>query len=61
MNGKQIKALRRRLKMSQAEFAKAIGLTEHAIYSYESGRRKPRRPTVALIRMMWPSGARAHG
>lgn len=47
--GDQIKKLRRDLNMTQTEFAKRIGSVQNTITGYESGRRNPSAPVIALI------------
>lgn len=58
---KAIKAIRKKLGLSQADFAKLTGVTPVAVYFWESGRTKPRGASVdALVevRAMSPAAAR---
>jgi DNA-binding transcriptional regulator YiaG len=46
---RNIKGLRKKLRLSQAQFAKLAGVTPVAVYFWESGRTKPRGRTRAAI------------
>jgi putative transcriptional regulator len=48
-SGADIAALRTFVGMTQAEFAKAIGISVHTLRNWEQGRRKPEGPAVALL------------
>jgi len=49
---RSIKAQRKRLRLSQVEFAKLAGVTHVAVYLWESGRTKPRgRNREALLKL----------
>ena len=50
-SGEDIAALRTFVGMTQAEFAKAIGISVHTLRNWEQGRRKPEGPAVALLRI----------
>ena len=50
-SGADIAALRTFVGMTQAEFAKAIGISVHTLRNWEQGRRKPEGPAVALLRI----------
>ena len=43
MNRDQVRALRGRLKLTQADFAAAIGVTMNAVQKWEAGTHKPSR------------------
>ena len=45
-------ALRRRLRMSQAEFARRFGLPVGTLRHWESGERTPRGPALSLLRII---------
>lgn len=47
--GERIKKIRRQLDMTQSEFASRIGSVQNTITGYESGRRNPSSPVIALI------------
>ena len=47
--GDRIKKVRRDLNMTQAEFASRIGSVQNTVTGYESGRRNPSAPVIALI------------
>ena len=47
-NAKNIKALRLRHNMTQAEMAKALGVSKMSVSGWEQGRSKPRGETVRL-------------
>ncbi len=46
-----IKALRRRLQKSQAEFALLIGVSVSTLQNWEQGRRRPEGPARALLKV----------
>lgn len=46
-----IKAIRRRLKMSQSEFALMIGISISTLQNWEQGRRSPEGPARALLKI----------
>ena len=45
------KVIRQRLKLSQAAFARLMGVSLRTIQDWEQGRRKPSGPAVALLRI----------
>jgi putative transcriptional regulator len=47
-----VTALRNRLKMTQAEFAKAFGFSTAAVRSIEQGVRTPSGPTKTVLKMI---------
>lgn len=46
-----VKAIRRRLGKSQAEFARLIGVSVATLQNWEQGRRQPEGPARALLRV----------
>ena len=50
MPPKDVKALRAKLGMTQAEFARATGVTHVAVYFWESGRTKPAGQRLVRLR-----------
>ena len=48
----EVRALRHRLGLSQARFARRFGFSVDAIQQYEQGRRKPTGPAAALLRVI---------
>jgi putative transcriptional regulator len=46
-----VKAIRNRLKKSQAEFAMMIGVSVATLQNWEQGRRTPEGPARALLRV----------
>ena len=50
-SGEDIAALRSLIDLTQAEFARAIGISVHTLRNWEQGRRKPEGPAVALLRI----------
>lgn len=49
---KEVKAIRVRLGMSQAQFARCFGFTIDTVQQYEQGRRRPSGPAAALLRVI---------
>lgn len=49
--GKDVVALRRFVGMSQAQFAKAVGISVHTLRNWEQDRRRPEGPALALLRI----------
>lgn len=47
--GDRIKKIRKELDLTQAEFGARIGSVQNTVTGYESGRRNPSAPVVALI------------
>ena len=59
---RSIRSQRKRLKLSQAEFAKLVGVTPVAVYLWESGKTKPRtkaRASLVAVRSFGVREARA--
>ncbi len=50
--GRDVAALRRFVGLSQAEFARAMGISVHTLRNWEQDRRKPEGPAVALLRIV---------
>jgi putative transcriptional regulator len=50
-SGKDVSALRRFVGLSQARFAKALGISVHTLRNWEQGRRRPEGPALALLRI----------
>jgi len=46
-----IKALRRFVGLTQADFAEAMGISVHTLRNWEQGRRVPEGPALALLRI----------
>lgn len=50
-SGEDIAALRRFVGLTQADFARAMGISVHTLRNWEQGRRQPEGPAVALLRI----------
>ena len=50
-SGSDIAALRRFVGLTQAEFARALGISIHTLRNWEQGRRQPEGPALALLRI----------
>ncbi len=50
-NGGDIAALRRFARLTQAQFARAMGISIHTLRNWEQDRRKPEGPAIALLRI----------
>jgi putative transcriptional regulator len=48
----QVRALRKRLGLSQAQFARRFGFTLDTVQQYEQGRRRPSGPVSTLLRVI---------
>lgn len=48
----EVKALRAKLGMSQAQFAHSFGFTIDTVQQYEQGRRRPSGPAATLLRVI---------
>jgi putative transcriptional regulator len=46
-----VKAIRQRLKKSQSEFARMIGVSVSTLQNWEQGRRRPEGPARALLKV----------
>ncbi len=51
-NPEQVRALRSRLGLSQAQVARQFGLTLDTVQQYEQGRRRPSGPAATLLRVI---------
>ena len=49
--GADVAALRRFVAMSQAEFARVLGISVHTLRNWEQDRREPHGPALALLRI----------
>ena len=49
--GEDVAALRRFVGLTQARFAKALGISVHTLRNWEQGRRKPEGAAMALLRI----------
>lgn len=49
--GTDIAALRRFVRLTQQQFAQAMGISVHTLRNWEQGRRVPEGPAVALLRI----------
>jgi len=47
----EIKQVRRQLQVSQAEFARMIGVSSRTLQNWEQGRRDPEGPAKALLKV----------
>lgn len=50
-SGSDIVALRRFVRMTQVEFAGAMGISVHTLRNWEQDRRRPEGPALALLRI----------
>ena len=50
-SGKDVAALRRFVRMTQVEFATALGISVSTLRNWEQGRRAPHGPGLALLRI----------
>lgn len=50
-SGADVAALRRFIRLTQAEFARAMGISVHTLRNWEQGRRTPEGPAIALLRI----------
>ena len=49
--GSDIAALRRFVRLTEKELARAMGISVHTLRNWEQGRRKPEGPAIALLRI----------
>ena len=49
--GEDIALLRRFVRLTQVQFAEAMGISVHTLRNWEQGRRKPEGPAIALLRV----------
>jgi DNA-binding transcriptional regulator YiaG len=50
-SGADIAALRKFVRLTQAKFARAMGISVHTLRNWEQGRRTPEGPALALLRI----------
>ena len=50
-SGEDFVALRRFVRLTQVEFARAMGISVHTLRNWEQGRRFPEGPALALLRI----------
>lgn len=50
-SGEDVVALRKFVGLSQAQFARAMGISVHTLRNWEQGRRHPEGPAIALLRI----------
>jgi DNA-binding transcriptional regulator YiaG len=50
-SGDDVADLRRFLGMTQAQLARAMGISVHSLRNWEQGRRRPKGPAAALLRI----------
>jgi DNA-binding transcriptional regulator YiaG len=50
-SGSDVVALRRFVRLTQEQFAKAMGISVHTLRNWEQDRRHPEGPAIALLRI----------
>jgi putative transcriptional regulator len=50
-SGEDVAALRRFVRLTQEQFARALGISVHTLRNWEQGRRVPEGPSLALLRI----------
>jgi DNA-binding transcriptional regulator YiaG len=50
-SGEDFSLLRKFVGLTQAEFARAMGISVHTLRNWEQGRRRPDGPAIALLRI----------
>ena len=50
-SGADVAALRRFVRLTQTQFAQAMGISVHTLRNWEQDRRKPEGPALALLRI----------
>jgi len=50
-SGEDVAALRRFVRLTQEQFAQAMGISVHTLRNWEQGRRTPEGPAIALLRI----------
>ena len=50
-SGEDVAALRRFVRLTQVQFARAMGINVHTLRNWEQGRRSPEGPAIALLRI----------
>ena len=51
LRAEDVAALRRFVRLSQEDFAHALGISVHTLRNWEQGRRRPEGPAMALLRI----------
>jgi putative transcriptional regulator len=49
--GEDVAALRRLVGLTQTQFSQAFGISVHTLRNWEQGRRRPKGPAIALLRI----------
>ena len=49
--GQDVSALRRFVRLTPVQFARAMGISVHTLRNWEQGRRRPDGPAIALLRI----------
>jgi putative transcriptional regulator len=52
MSSSSVRAIRRRTRLSQAEFARLIGVSAKTLQNWEQDRRRPTGPAAALLKII---------
>ena len=50
-SGSDVVALRRFVRLTQEQFARAMGISVHTLRNWEQDRRRPQGPALALLRI----------
>jgi putative transcriptional regulator len=50
-SGSDVAALRRFVRLTQEQFARAMGISVHTLRNWEQDRRRPEGPALALLRI----------
>jgi DNA-binding transcriptional regulator YiaG len=50
-SGRDVVALRKFVRLSQTQFAEAMGISVHTLRNWKQDRRKPEGPALALLRI----------
>lgn len=53
MQGEELKRIRKRLKLTQAQFAELVGVTPNTVARWERGEMEMREPTARLIQSIY--------
>ena len=57
-SARSVQAQRKRLKLSAADFGKLVGVSGLTVYSWEHGRRRPRKEKLAALVVVRQMGRR---
>jgi putative transcriptional regulator len=52
MSSSSVRAIRRRTRLSQSEFARLIGVSAKTLQNWEQDRRRPTGPAAALLKII---------